>query len=224
MDYPYIDFHTHSRLYQDDVIEVVSLHRDQIKDVKYYTVGHHPWWSEHRLSPGLLGSLADKYTNDSYCLGIGECGLDLLRGKDLDLQEEIFIQQVELANRLNAPVVVHCVRAYDRIIRLRQKYGHTPWVVHGYVRNKILGQQLVDNGFYLSMAPSIEIKQTFVDTLKFVPLDKMFLETDRDFSIGIMERYAFFAQLRGMDIIDLRCQMYQNFISFYKEKWKYHHG
>lgn len=42
MQVPFIDFHTHSRQNGDDVLEVVSLHGAQDKDVKYYTIGYHP--------------------------------------------------------------------------------------------------------------------------------------------------------------------------------------
>ena len=35
---------------QNEIIEVISLHPDKIKDKKYYTIGYHPWWTLDKLS------------------------------------------------------------------------------------------------------------------------------------------------------------------------------
>lgn len=224
MPVPFIDFHTHSRWNGDDVIEVVSLHGAQEKDVKYYTIGYHPWWTLKLLSEEELTLMSDKYRDDAFCLGMGEFGLDNLKGAEIELQEKIIIQQIQIANQSKSPVVIHCVRAFDRMLRLRKKYGETPWVVHGFVRNKTLAEQVLATGMYISMAPHDQISLPFRDTLLFLPLDKIFLETDSDFSMDIRERYRIFAELRGMDIQVLKDQIYQNFITFYTEKWKHHIG
>lgn len=206
------------------MIEVVSLHGAQEKDVKYYTIGYHPWWTLKLLSEDELALMSDQFRDDACCLGMGEFGLDNLKGAEIELQENIFIQQIQIANQSKSPVVIHCVRAFDRMLRLRKKYGETPWVVHGFVRNKSLAEQVLATGMYISMAPHDQISLPFRDTLLFLPLDKIFLETDSDFSMDIRERYRIFAELRGMDIQVLKDQIYQNFITFYTEKWKHHIG
>ncbi|MBK8349871.1 MAG: TatD family hydrolase [Saprospiraceae bacterium] len=223
MNVPYIDFHTHS-LRQADTIEVVSLHNDQQKVVKLYTIGFHPWWTTSLLTDLQLSYLAQKFTSDANCLGIGECGLDHLKGTTLDIQEEIFLRQILIANQLNAPVIIHCVRTFDRLLSMRKKYGHTPWAVHGFVRNKILAKQILDAGICISVAPHPKMNSAFEDTLSYLPIDKIFLETDSDFSSDIKERYRIFAALRGMAIPDLKQSLYQNFITFYSEKWKHQSG
>lgn len=221
---PYIDFHCHSMWNGDDTIEVVSLHNGQQKDCQYYTIGHHPWWTLQTLIDIELEQLSDKYLHDDRCLGLGEFGLDNLKGANIDVQEEIFIQQLMIANQVKAPVIIHCVRAFDRVLRLRKKYGETPWVVHGFVRNKILAGQVLDAGISISVAPHTIMSSVFKEMLGYVPLDKIFLETDSDFTMNIKDRYAIFAALRHFNVATLQEQMLQNFTSFYKNKWKHHIG
>jgi TatD DNase family protein len=221
---PFIDFHTHSKRESDEVIEVISLHDSQQKSSRYYTIGFHPWWSENRLTSENLAFLNDKYLNDSQCLGIGECGMDNLKGAHLDIQEELFVQQIEVANALNAPMVIHCVRVFDRVIRLKKTIGKTPWVVHGFVRNKILATQLLDSDIYLSVAPSLHMSKPFEDTLKSLPLDRVFIETDSETSVNIAARYALFCSIGNHEMEEVKEQIFINFQQFYRNKWKHHFG
>lgn len=221
---PIIDFHTHSRREENEIIEVISLHPGKIRDKKYYTIGYHPWWTTDLLCSSDLEILRKCYLHDPYCLGLGEFGLDNLKGLDMDLQEEIFEQQITLSNEVDAPVVVHCVRAFDRMLRIRASLGHTPWVVHGFVRNKTLAKQILDKGIYLSVAPHGKMNPVFEEMLKYIPLDRMFIETDSETSFNISERYRIFAALRNLAVEEIEEQLYTNFVNFYSSKWKYHIG
>ena len=114
MNFPIIDFHTHSQREQNDIVEVISLHPSKPKDKKYYTIGYHPWWTLDKLSLDELNVLKSAFLYDPFCLGLGEFGLDNLKRAPMELQEKIFEQQLNIANEVNAPVVIHCVRAFDR--------------------------------------------------------------------------------------------------------------
>ncbi len=218
---PFIDFHNHNIWHSDDVIEVVSVHDSQVKKRVYYTVGYHPWWTEDLLSEKNLDMMRSSYISDPYCLGLGEFGLDSLKGPGLDIQEENFRKQIRIANEVSSPVVIHCVRAYDRIIRLRKELGKTDWVIHGFVRNKILARQLIDAGFYLSVAPCERMKLVFEEMLAYVPMDRIFIETDSEFTLNIQQRYTIFAQIREVDVTTLKMQLFDNFKTFYTFKWAY---
>ena len=187
-------------------------------------MGFHPWWTEELLNREQINTLQQKYVQDPFCLGIGECGLDKLKGIDLERQEEIFIQQIMVANLLGAPVIVHCVRAYDRVIRLKKSLAMTPWVIHGFVRNKVLAKQLLDADILMSLAPSSIMANSFEETLKYIPLNSLFLETDSDFRHNIMERYEIMATIRKIEIHHLKEQIFINFKIFFSEKWKYQTG
>ncbi len=224
MDFPIIDFHTHSQREQNEIIEVLSLHPGKIKDKKYYTIGYHPWWTLDKLSLDELNVLKSAFLDDPFCLGLGEFGLDNLKGAAIDLQEDIFIQQLTIANEVNAPVVIHCVRAFDRLLRIKHSIGKTDWVVHGFVRNKTLAKQILDQGIYLSLAPHEQMNPVFEEMLKYVPLDRIFIETDSETSLNISQRYCIFAALRNLSVEEIQKQLYTNFYHFYSSKWKYHIG
>jgi TatD DNase family protein len=220
-----IDFHTHRIRQSPTIIEVVSLHHDQAdRPFRYHTRGFHPWWTDQNLTQEQLELLEKSFTQNDDCLGIGECGLDNLKGSNIELQEEIFVQQLLLANKLNAPIIVHCVRAFDRLLRLRKKYGQTQWVVHGFVRNKILAYQALDAGLYLSLAPHRTMALPFIETLQAIPLDRLFIETDSDPSLDIIERYRIFAELKSLSLHDLESQILTNFNLFFSTKWKHQNG
>ncbi len=221
---PYIDFHNHSIWHQPDVVEVVSIHGTQQKNKKYYTIGFHPWWTDQPLTAEQIKLIKDAYSNDPYCLGIGEFGLDKLKGANLEMQSIIMEQQLEIAARYHAPIVLHCVRAYDLALAFRKAFNHFPWVNHGFVRNKVLAKQVLDAGIYLSLAPHHRMTSVFEEMLRYVPLDRIFIETDSAYDVDIQDRYRIFAELRQQPVDLIKEIVFNNFKKFYSDKWKYHDG
>ncbi|MBK9150070.1 MAG: TatD family hydrolase [Saprospiraceae bacterium] len=216
----YIDFHTHRQRHQDerDVIEIISVHPGRHSAIGLYTAGYHPWWVDGNIDSESLAVLEKNLIEDTHCLGVGECGLDSLKGPDPEIQEKAFILQLHLANSLGAPVIIHCVRAFDRILRLRKTYGKTDWVIHGFRRNRTLAAQLIDAGFYLSLSPFAGMPQTFTDMVKYCPDDRIFLETDSDPDMDIKEVYSLAAQIRNVSHETLKADIFNNFQVFFK--WK----
>ena len=215
----YIDFHTHKPLYSADstVLEVISMHQKIKYENEYFTVGHHPWWTNEALSEADLQNM-ETLLSDKYCLGIGECGLDKLKGASKEIQEEVFYQHIMLANKNNVPLIVHCVRQYDQVLNFRKKYGKTPWVIHGFRRNQQLAKSLIDQGIMLSVSPLRQMNESFVEMLQFLPANSYFLETDSEYSLTIMERYQIMAELKNVNLEELKVQMKVNFDRFFG--WK----
>lgn len=212
----YIDFHTHKPIYSTDsnVLEVISMHKTVKYEGEYFTVGHHPWWTNEPLSEADLLNMEILLAN-KYCLGIGECGLDKLKGASKEIQEEVFYQHIILANKHNVPLIVHCVRQYDQVLNLKKKYGKTPWVIHGFRRNQQLAKSLIDQGFMLSVSPFERMNDSFIEMLQFLPAESYFLETDSEYSLTIMERYQLMAELKKVDLEGLKTQMKLNFDGFF---------
>lgn len=219
---PYLDFHTHRMLFKDaEVLEIISIHPGRNRDAMLFTMGYHPWWTEQRLSDKAMICLSDAWQQSTDCLALGECGLDSLKGPDLQQQEVIFRQQVELANKLQSPVIIHCVRSFDRLLRIKRELGQTPWAVHGFVRNKVLAGQLLDQGIYLSVAPHANMHVRMQEMLAYIPIDRLFLESDSDYSLSILERYRIFAQLRTMPEEELKVRLLRNAKTFFGSRWKH---
>jgi TatD DNase family protein len=215
----YIDFHTHKPIFSPNpnVLEVISMHKTVKYENEYFTVGHHPWWTESLLLEDDLRNLETLLLN-KFCLGIGETGLDKLKGASKEIQEEVFYQHIMLANTHNVPLIIHCVRQYDQLINFRKKYGKTPWVIHGFRRNVQLAKSLIEQGIMVSVSPFENMNESVIEMLKCLPSESYFIETDSNYTVNIKERYQIMTSLRNTDLEELKNQMTENFTNFFK--WK----
>lgn len=153
------DFHTHNSCAVPGTA-IVNLPIDVVAapsrfspvDGALYSAGIHPWWTdagEEKIS-GFIGNL-DALLRHPQVVRVGECGLDKLRGASLDRQIEIFRQQIVLSEALQKPVTIHCVKAYDVLLRLHKEWRVTQnWTVHGFRGRPALALQLLDAGIDLS--------------------------------------------------------------------------
>ena len=214
-----IDFHTHKirNKNQIGIEEIISIHPTKDTEKIFYTIGYHPWWTKEALSIDELNILKDSYLHDPKCMAIGEFGLDKLQGPPLENQLKIVEQQLILAQQLQAPVIIHCVRQYDYLTKLKQQYDIPAWIIHGYYRNKVLAQQLIRQGFYLSFCCHQNAPQNFLAACVEMPLDKMFLETDSYADVDIKSVYEYTASIKKIEIHELQDQILNNIKKvFYK--------
>ena len=148
--------------------EVATLRADAT-----YSVGVHPWWTmEERLDVLIEG--VRFWAQHPQVVRIGECGLDKLKGGAIDVQERVFIEQVELSERLKKPLTIHCVKAFDRLLGLRKQLRPTQcWAIHGFRGKPELAQQLLAAGCDLSFG-------TLYNEAAFnlCPPDRRYRETD----------------------------------------------
>ena len=96
--------------------------------------GLHPWWLRLENSEPL--ELLRQRIEACPCAGVGECGLDSLRKKEisLELQLEVLRSQLDLAKEFQRPVSLHCVGAHGALLTLLQEVfqeGHGPGLVPG---------------------------------------------------------------------------------------------
>lgn len=215
-DDQFLDFHTHRRCYEDrgDVMEIVSVHLGKERNRKYFTIGLHPWWTEAIVSEAQIQRLTS-LLSEATCLGMGEMGLDNLKGPSIRVQMDILRSQLSIAQVLNKPVIIHCVRAYDQLIQIKKEFPSIKkWCVHGYGRHSILARQLIDQGFYLSLMPTVSAK--YINWFESLPLDKLFLETDSMPNTDILDVYRNVSALTGISVFDLKSQMNSNAREFFE--------
>jgi TatD DNase family protein len=220
---PFIDFHTHNQSQATGVISVLSHHAHVEKRDLFHTIGLHPWF-EVTEPEKVFNRVRHHYLESPQCLGIGECGLDRIKGLPFNGQIDIFEKLVHIANEINAPVVIHCVRAFDIMLKIHKSSAKTPWAIHGFTRNKVLCKQLVDAGIYVSVSPGFKMSQTLIETIKWLPLDFLFIESDTDKSLKIDQRYSILASARGIEVDFLKHSIFNNFATFFKEKWRFQTG
>ena len=127
-----------------------------------YAAGIHPWWVAQEgfsLEEHLAG--LRRLLLRPEVVEIGECGFDSvltgcagLKPAPLVRQEEVFVAQVELSEAYGRPMTIHCVRCFDRLLRLRKELRPTQrWTIHGFRGKPALARQLLATGFDLSFGP-----------------------------------------------------------------------
>lgn len=216
---PLVNFHTHITTPKDsDVIAVYAIGFDEINLIEennYYTIGIHPWIAD---SPNLEKYLESykSFLDKKQVIGIGEIGLDKLKGPDIDLQIKVFAEQVEIAQPFKKPIIIHCVKAWDELLAVKKKYNISiPWAIHGFNGSEELAKQLIEKGFYLSFGSSILKENTKASkSIKKVPINRLFLETDTA-EVNIKEIYEEASQVLKISQQELEEQIYNNFSQFF---------
>lgn len=142
-----------------------------------FSVGVHPWDTASCDAAGLERSLQilEDIANDPRVVAIGEAGLDGLRGASDDVQETVLRRQIELSETVGKPLVIHCVRRYDRMLHLqREMRPQQPWIWHGF-RGK---PELVRQIFSASPRNYISLGERFNPLAAAIPSDRLLAETD----------------------------------------------
>lgn len=165
-----------------------------------FSIGIHPWDIESiDIDHALLGLKKDiKLPN---CVALGEVGLDKICGTNLDLQKEVLLKQICIAEESQKKVlIIHCLKAYQEIIALKKSLQSSlTWVLHGFNGGKILIDQLQKNGFYFSVGHLLFNKSSKIaQNISTIPLNRLFLETDES-EFGIGEIYKEASQKYGIE-------------------------
>ena len=123
-----------------------------------------------------------KTHQDKKIVAIGEIGLDYYWDKEnKELQKQAFIKQIELANELELPIVIHSRDAsVDTIEILKLNPVNKKGIFHCCQLNQEMIRQAVELGYYISFAGPITFKnvKNANDCVKIVPMDKILIETD----------------------------------------------
>ncbi|MGD9930266.1 MAG: TatD family hydrolase [Mangrovibacterium sp.] len=181
------------------------------KPGQYYSAGLHPWDIPDEGAIELLEQLA-RLSNHPQVLAIGECGIDRSIETPIDLQQAIFTQQIELAENLHKPLIIHAVRTYSDLLQLKKSSRSTvPWILHSYSGNAETTRQLIKQGFFFSFGAALLKNQAKLNqSLLLVPPGRLFLETDES-TVNIESIYIFAASLFGMAVSELQTTVFDNF-------------
>ena len=172
----------------------------------FFSAGLHPW-DVTGQDEEPFGSI-EKLLALPQVLAVGECGFDTLRGPVHELQEKAFVRQCELSERFRKPMILHVVRDFDSIIRIRKMLNPTqPWLIHGFRGGIAQMSQLYSQGILVSFGLSHN-----PETLKQVPSNRLFLETDGKCLINDLIQKT--AILREETVETINHQLTQNIKSF----------
>ena len=218
----YLNFHTHfaSKSSNSENIFNVIVETDTIRDISWMkmesvSLGIHPWYIKKESLALCLDFLRENVARPNVKF-IGEAGLDKVKGADWAIQKDVFLQQIQIAEDIRKPMVIHCVRAFNELVSLKiARKPKVPMVVHGFVKKLSLAQELIGHGFKLSFGSDLlsnpQVKEVFIET----PIESLFLETDDCEYLEIERIYEEAAFIKKMNVEDLKREIYRNYLELY---------
>lgn len=118
-------------------------------------------------------------------MAIGEIGLDYYYDNSpRDIQMEVFKKQIELAAKLNLPIVIHSRDAhkdtFDTLKEAHEKYPDMRVLIHCYSSSVEMMREYMKLGFYIALGGAVTFKNSVIpkEVAKEVPLNRLLLETD----------------------------------------------
>ena len=215
----YIDIHTHGAktVTGHFSVEVLMAHEGKLPSDApglAFTYGIHPWYLNESNHDSLLTSVI-KTVADPLIVAIGEAGFDKIKGPSMELQRKTFEEQVIIAEELKKPLVIHCVRAWDELLREYKKLNpKMPWLVHGFRGNKDLAMQMINKGMYISFWYDFILRPEASELVLNLPPERIFLETDGA-DVNIEEIYEKVSSYLGISGDKLKKQIFHNFYRFF---------
>lgn len=192
------DVHTHC-LNATEAIINASTNNFCPTEGHYYSLGIHPWDIENTDCESALKSIEETAQQNKQVVAIGECGLDSNIETDCKKQILLFEKHIELSERLHLPLIIHCVRCSNEIIRLHRKHKPSQaWIIHGFrSKETVLRQFLAETDIYLSVGEKFNS-----EALKAIPHDRLLLETDES-PLPIEDIADLVAQVRNQSVQEL---------------------
>lgn len=172
---PYVNIHTH---------------RPTGSGIELRTEGVHPWDADMQLVAKLGERLSDAQA-------VGETGLDFVHGPSREVQTEALRAQLRLARERELPVVLHCVRAFEPLMRELAACDPRAVIFHGFIGSPEQARRALAKGYFLSFGERTFSSPKTLAALRETPLSQLFLETD-DSPVPIEEIYARAAEARSV--------------------------
>ena len=186
----------------------IHTHHPTLRHIEPQAVGVHPWRAaEQRFDElSLEGAVA-----------IGEIGLDYACKVDRVVQERVLREQLAVAERRDLPVVLHCVRAFEPMMKILSEYDLRAVIFHGFIGSVQQAERAVSRGYYLSFGVGAFRSPKTLEALRLMPLDRLFVETDES-EVGIENVYERVAQARGVELEELKEKLEENYKNIFEVK------
>jgi len=206
-------------------------------DFLYATIGIHP--HEARLATEAAFGELERLAKRPRVIAWGEIGLDYFYDHSpREVQQQVFIRQMELARAARLPIVIHCrpsnnsEDAWDDCLRLiREHWGPAGLggILHCFTGTSSHAKKALDMGFMISFAGNVTFPkaQQIRDAAKETPADRMLIETDspylapapyrgkRNEPAFVKETARQIGELRGQSMEEIGFQTSRNFYRFF---------
>ena len=186
-----------------DMVTDIHTHNAHTQAQTIDTVGIHPWHALDNDLSAIEPAVADVDA-------IGEIGLDYACDVPREVQIALFRAQLALAERYEKAVVLHCVRAFEEVMKVLAEYRLKAVIFHGFIGSVEQAQRAIAQGFYLSFGERTFRSPKSIEAMRSTPLSQLFVETDES-TTPIEEIYAQLAELRGISVAKLIAATEENF-------------
>ena len=153
----------------------------------FRSVGIHPQEAQKHCSNYSHDEIAEiikKHSALPKTVAIGEIGLDYHFERESELQQkELFHLQMDLAKECGLPVVIHSRDATNDTVAVLSEHAGARGVIHCFSGELDFARKSLDLGFYISISGVVTFKNAneLRESIKFVPLDRILIETDSPF-------------------------------------------
>lgn len=212
----FFNLHTHNPTTKPGELALVNQYPLEFDEkIPFCSVGIHLWYiKEETLEQEL--ALLEHYIKLTQVAAVGECGLDKRIAIPFDLQIRLFEAQLQMAQLMQKPVIIHCVAAFQELISIvSAQQISVPIIIHGFSKNAQLAQQLLSQGYYLSFGKYLMQQPALAEVFAIVPDNRFFLETDT-LDSSIEEVYAKAADCKKMSIDQIKSSLNCTFAAVFK--------
>lgn len=135
--------------------------------------GTHPWYADEHDN-----KLLENLLNECPKAGVGEIGLDGLKG-DIELQTEIFQQQLALAEEYRRPVTIHMVKSEKETLDILRIYNIPRTIIHSFDSESYV-KPFSEKNCYFSVSPRLLNKgdEKFANIIMSIPIERLLVESD----------------------------------------------
>lgn len=145
----------------------------------YACVGYHPEIS-NKIVDKDYEILEETIQKNPKIVAIGEIGLDYYWDKEnKEKQREVFRKQLELAEKLHLPVVIHSRDAINETYEILKEFKGVKGVIHCFSGSLEMAKKFIDLGYYLGIGGVLTFKNSKLGSVvEQLPLTSLLLETD----------------------------------------------
>ncbi|WP_294430111.1 TatD family hydrolase [uncultured Treponema sp.] len=217
---------------QETVAKLPENERQAADEMIYYSAGIWPDVDEIKNREEAMKKLEDTieaFMDKSHLVAIGECGLDHHwnpsgeDGRDeadfdrgvYEGERELFQMQIDLARKMNLPVIVHSRDAFEDTLDCIKNMGYHNGIIHCYSYGKAEAKAFLDLGWHIAFGGAVTYTkkaglEEMNELLRYVPDDRLLMETDAPYlapvplrgqtntPVFIEHSYNYVAHARGM--------------------------
>lgn len=159
-----------------------------------FAVGLHPLDAD-KWTKEMAGEIAMLASSDVKVVAVGEIGLDFYKANNEAQQRLVLESQLEIAAKLNLPVIIHCRDAAAQLKQILSSFqannsSQIRGVMHCWGGTPAETQWFLDLGFYISFSGTVTFKnaQQIHQSAQIVSKDRLLIETDCPFLAPVPKR------------------------------------